>query len=110
MSGEVEEEIDLFVFQNKDQRDGVTKNWEGLLIHENLKDLERIAILLLEIAQLDQKIVEDQYLPNGTSKQLYQQSTIELSRSSNVVITGKTEVETREEFYKEIFPKYLNST
>lgn len=59
MSGEVEGEINLFVFQNEDQRDGVTINWEELLIQENLKELERIAILLLKIAQLNQEIADD---------------------------------------------------
>ena len=59
MSGEVEGEINLFVFQNEDQRDGVTINWEELLIQGNLKDLERIAILLLKIAQLNQEIADD---------------------------------------------------
>lgn len=59
MSGEVKGEINLFVFQNEDQRDGVTINWEELLIQGNLKDLERIAMLLLKIAQLNQEIADD---------------------------------------------------
>lgn len=68
MSGEVEGEINLFVFQNDDWRYGVSKIFAGLLIQENLKDLERIAILLLKIAQLNQEIVEDKFLLNSTSK------------------------------------------
>lgn len=59
MKDEIEEEVDLFVFKNEDQRDGAIKYFVGLLIQENLKELERIAILLLKIAQLNQEIADD---------------------------------------------------
>lgn len=65
----------------------MTINSDELLIQENLKDLESIAILLLEIAQLSQEIVEDKFLLNGTLKLYYWKFNTELSRSSNGVVT-----------------------
>ena len=59
MKDEIEEEVDLFASQNLDSRDCATKNFAGLLIQENLRELERIAILLLKIAQLNQEIADD---------------------------------------------------
>lgn len=102
---EIEGELDIFVFQNEDDFDGIITKWNEVLIHGNPEGLKSFAKLLLEIAELNQEEVEDKYLPNGAREHYHLTPNIELSKSSNSVIIGRLDAKGTGEFYERFVSK-----
>lgn len=102
---EIEGELDIFVAHNEDEDDGVFKKWDEILIHGNPEGLKSLAKLLLEIAELDQEEVEDEYLPNGAREHYHLTPDKELSKSSNPVIVGRLDAKGTGDFYERFVPK-----
>lgn len=102
---EIEGELDIFVFHNEDEHDGVITKWDEVFIHGNPKGLKSLAKLLLEIAELNQEEVEDKHLPNGAREHYHLTPNIELSKSSNKVIIGRLDAKGTGEYYERFIPK-----
>jgi hypothetical protein len=102
---EIEGELDIFISHNEDEDDGVITRWNEVLIHGNPEGLKSLAKLLLEIAELNQEKVADDYLPNGAREHYHLRPNIELSKSSNGVIVGRLDAKGTGEFYTKFIPK-----
>jgi hypothetical protein len=86
---EIKGDLDIFVFHNEDEENGVITKWDEVLIHGNPEGLKSLAKLILEIAELNQEKVKDKYLPIGAREHYHLTPNIELSKSSNSVIIGR---------------------
>ena len=95
---EIEGELDIVVSRNEGQTDEV-------LIHGNPEGLRSLAKLLLEIAELNQEMVDDKYLPVGAREHLHLTPNIELSKSSNNVIIGRLDAKGTGKFYESFVSK-----
>lgn len=96
---EIQGELDIFISHNEDEIDGITKSWDEVLIHGNPEGLISFAKLLLEIAELNQEVVEDKYLPIGAREHYHLRPGIELSKSSIEVIVGRLDAKGTGNFY-----------
>ena len=102
---EIQGELDIFISHNEDENDGVTTNWDEVLIHGNPEGLKSFAKLLLELAELKQEDVEDKYLPVGAREHYHLRPGIELSKSSIEVIVGRLDAKGTGNFYDRFIPK-----
>jgi len=95
--------LDIFVSSSEDEEDGEITTMNEVLIHGTPEGLKSLAKLLIEIAELDQEIVEDKYLPIGAREHFHLRPGIELSNSSIEVIVGRIDAKGTGEFY----PRYV---
>lgn len=102
---EIEGDLDIFVAHCEDEFEGVISKWDEVLIHGNPAGLKSLAKLLLEIAELNQEEVEDNYLPNGAREHYHLRPNIELSKSSNTVIIGRLDAKGTGEYYERFVSK-----
>jgi len=102
---EIQGELDIFVSHNELDDDGEITTWDEVLIHGNPEGLKSLARLLLEIAELNQEVVEDKYIPNGAREHYHLRPGIELSRSSINVVVGRLDAKGTGEFYDSFISK-----
>ena len=102
---EIDGLLDIFVSHNEEEDNGVIKKWNEVFIHGNPEGLKSLAKLLTEIAELNQELVEDKYLPIGAREHYHLTPNIELSKSSNTVIIGRLDAKGTGEFYERYIPK-----
>src|SRR6218665_790942 len=94
---EIDGQLDIFSYQNDDE--------SKIMIHGNPEGLRSLAKLLLEIADLNQEDVAEEYLPIGAREHYHLRSNIELSKSSNEVIVGRLDAKGTSNFYDRFEPK-----
>jgi hypothetical protein len=96
---EMDGELNIFVSHREDEFEGVISKWEEVSIHGNPEGLRSLAKLLLELADLNQDEVEDNYLPIGAREHYHLRPNIELSNRSVEVIIGRLDAKGTGEFY-----------
>jgi hypothetical protein len=97
--------LDIFIAHNEDEDDGAVVKWGEVLIHGNPEGLRSLAKLLLQIADLNQEEVADDYLPIGAREHYHLRAGIELSASSDDVIVGRIDAKGSGAFYARYIPK-----
>jgi hypothetical protein len=102
---EIQGDLDIFVFRNKENFDGKTTFWNEILIHGNPEGLKSFAKLLLAIAELKQEEVEDEYLPIGEREHYHLRPGVELSKRSVEVIVGRLDAKGTGDYYTRYIPK-----
>jgi len=102
---EITGELDIFISHNEDEIEGVTTSWDEVIIHGNPEGLKSFAKLLLELAELNQEDVEDQFLPIGAREHYHLRPGIELSNSSSELIVGRLDAKGTGKFYDRFIPK-----
>jgi len=101
----IEGELDIFISHNEDESDGIVQKWDEILIHGNPEGLKSFAKLLLEIAELNQEKVANNYLPIGAREHIHLRPGLELSNSSIEVIVGRLDAKGTGKFYDSFVPK-----
>lgn len=104
-ANEIEGDLDIFTYHNKENYDGEFIEWDVISIHGNSKGLKSFAKLLIEIAELNQEEVEDKYLPPGARKHYHLRPNIELSKSSMEVIVGRLDAKVTGDYYDRFIQK-----
>ncbi|WP_312194831.1 MULTISPECIES: Imm32 family immunity protein [Epilithonimonas] len=89
---EIDGDLDIFSYQNDD-------NETKIMIHGDPEGLRSFAKLLLEIADLKQEEVSEEYLPIGAREHYHLRPKIELSKSSNEVIVGRLDAKGTGDYY-----------
>ncbi|GAB3290941.1 Imm32 family immunity protein [Hymenobacter tenuis] len=102
---EIEGLLDIFIARYEDDEDGEIIKGTEILIHGNPEGLKSLAKLLLEIAELDQEKVNNNYLPVGAREHYQLRPGIELSNSSDQVIVGRLDAKGTGAFYERFIPK-----
>lgn len=102
---EIQGELDIFISHNEDEFEGETTCRDEVLIHGNPEGLKSLAKLLLELAELKQEDVEDEYLPIGAREHYHLRPGIELSKSSIEVIVGRLDAKGTGNFYNRFISK-----
>lgn len=103
--GEIEGHLDIFVAHNEDEFEGEIVKWEEILIHGDSEGLRSFAKLLVDIADLNQEEVDDNYLPIGAREHYHLRPNLELSNSSVTVIVGRLDAKGTGVFYDRFIPK-----
>jgi len=101
---EIEGILDIFVAHSEAEENGKMVKWDEVLIHGNPAGLKSLARLLLELAELNQEEVADNYLPVGAREHYQLRPGIELSNSSDQVIVGRLDAKTTGDFYERYIP------
>ena len=104
---EIEGHLDIFVSHKEDEIEGNKEEWNEVLIHGNPEGLISLAKLLIEIAELNQEEVNDNYLPNGAREHYHLSPGIELSNSSVQVIVGRLDAKGTGKFYERFISKKI---
>ncbi len=94
---EIDGHLDIFSYQNNDE--------SKIMIHGNPEGLRSLAILLLQIADLNQDDVDEKYLPIGAREHYHLRPNIELAKSSDEVIVGRLDAKGKGDFYDRYEPK-----
>ncbi|MBJ6142139.1 hypothetical protein [Hymenobacter sp. BT559] len=89
---EIQGVLDVFVAHNE------------VLIHGNPEGLKSLAKLLVEIAELNQEEIDDEYLPIGAREHYLLRPGLELSASSDQVVVGRIDAKTTGAFYARYIP------
>lgn len=95
--------LDIIVTENEDELDGEKMQWKEVLIHGDPDGLKSLAILLIELAELNQDNVDG--LPIGAREHLHLRPKLELSNSSEEVIVGRLDAKGTGIFYESYIPK-----
>ena len=90
---EIEGDLDIFIYQNDDE------NESKIMIHGNPEGLRFFAKLLLDIADLNQEEVPEEYLPIGAREHYHLRPKIELSKGSSEVIVGRLDAKESGDYY-----------
>jgi len=98
--------LDIIATQHEDGLNGDEMLWNEVLIHGDPEGLRSLASLLLKLADLDQNTLED--LPNGAQAHEHLRPGIELSNSSDTVVTGRLDAKGTSAFYNRYIPKKTN--
>ena len=96
---EIQGELEICISHNEDEFEGETTSWDEVLIHGNPEGLRSFAKLLLELAELKQEEVEDNYLPIGAREHYHLSPGNELSKSSIEVTVGRLDAKGTGNFY-----------
>lgn len=102
---EIEGDLDIFISHNEDEDDGEIIKWDEVLIHGNPTALKSFAKLLIEIAELNQENVDENFLPNGDREHYHLRPGIELSKSLIQVIVGRLDAKGPGAYYSRSIPK-----
>ncbi len=102
---EIEGHLDIFISHNVDEYDGKVEEWDEILIHGDPEGLKSLAKLLMEIADLNQDMVEERNLPVGAREHYHLRPNIELSQSSVEVIVGRLDARGTGDFYERYIAK-----
>jgi hypothetical protein len=105
---EIAGHLDIFVSHNEDEYEGKITKWEEVLIHGDPDGLRSFAKLLIDIADLNQKDVDNNDLPIGAREHYHLRPGLELSNSSNEVIVGRLDAKGTGEFYDRYIVKNRN--
>ncbi|UMY64550.1 MULTISPECIES: hypothetical protein [unclassified Flavobacterium] len=97
---EIEGHLDIFFYKGKDESDG-----DDVLIHGDPKGLRSLAKLLMEIADLNQEVVDDTLLPIGAREHYSLRPNLELSKSSVTTLVGRLDAKGTGEFYDRFIAK-----
>lgn len=95
----IEGHLDIFIAQKDDEMD------DEILIHGNQEGLKSLAKLLIEIADINQEITNDDLLPIGAREHYHLRPNIDLSKSSIEVIIGRLDAKGTGNFYDRFIPK-----
>ncbi|RSK44831.1 hypothetical protein EI293_06770 [Hymenobacter perfusus] len=95
----------MSVSYNEEEYEGEIEKWNEVLIHGSPEGLKSLAKLLIEIAELNQENVDDEYLPVGAREHYYLRPGFELSRSSVGVIVGRLDAKGTRAFHEGYIPK-----
>jgi hypothetical protein len=101
---EIQGVLDVFVSCNEVRENGEITQVNEVLIHGNPEGLKSLAKLLVEIAELNQEEIDDEYLPIGAREHYLLRPGLELSASSDQVVVGRIDAETTGAFYARYIP------
>jgi hypothetical protein len=103
---EIEGHLDIFISETEEEMEGDEPiKWKEVLINGDPEGLISFAKLLLKMAQLNQEMVEDKFLPVGAREHYHLRPGIELSKSSTEAIVGRLDAKGTGDFYKSYVPK-----
>jgi len=100
---EITGNLDIFIAQNEDERDGEIIKWHNILIHGDPEGLKSLATLLLKLADTNQNAMVG--LPIGAREHVHLRPKIDLSNSSAEVIIGRLDAKGTGAFYDRYIPK-----
>lgn len=89
--------LDIFVANNKEENNGVTEQWQEVLIHGDPEGLRSFARLLLKLADVDQESITN--YPVGAREHYHLRPNIDISKSSVEVIVGRLDAKGTGKFY-----------
>lgn len=99
--------LDIFIIQNEDEREGKTTKWQEILIHGDSEGLRSLATVLMKLADLNQNKVVG--LPVGAREHLHLRPKFDLSNSSERVIIGRLDAKGTGAFYDRYIPRNIES-
>jgi hypothetical protein len=94
--------LDIFIVQNEDERDGEILKWQDILIHGDPEGLKSLATMLLKLADTNQGDIID--LPIGAREHVHLRPKYDLSKSSENVIIGRLDAKGTGAFYERYIP------
>src|ERR1700752_5254326 len=90
--------VDIFIAENEDERDGEIIKWQDILIHGDPEGLRSLAKVLINLADTNQN--DDVDLPIGAREHVHLRPNYDLSNSSEKVIIGRLDAKGTGAFYQ----------
>lgn len=95
--------LDIFVVDNEDEFEGEKLKWQDVLIHGDPEGLKSFAMLLINMADLNQNNIKG--LPIGAREHIHLQPNLDISKSSVNVIVGRIDAKGTDLFYDRYIAK-----
>ena len=96
--------IDFFISQDKEEFEGEILEWNEIFIHGDPEGLRSLAKILIDLAEINQDLIDESLLPTGEREHITLLSGIDISNSSDNVTIGRLDAKKTGEFYDRYIP------
>ena len=96
--------IDFFISEDKEEFEVEILEWNEIFIHGDPEGLRSLAKILIDLAEINQDLIDDSLLPTGEREHITLSSGIDISNSSDNVTIGRLDAKKTGEFYDRYIP------